>query len=228
MTLSTSLTHRVLKSDGALPQLRVMSRSLHSLPRSGPSVLPSTQINPKEGNMPSKQKHNIAVPPYKPVSSRLRKALRSAIPNTPGVLTAPTAKEIAKMAREERAEPIEFIRDEAHGIEKWPDHKFSTEDGRTFGMFLWGDSILKRIEATGRAINRKDKEGVRRIEHVAGFILEIGSDDPPLIFDDFKHLCAAWAETHAVYGVEPTEEEFNELDLPDLWPDDEDEEDVKR
>jgi hypothetical protein len=176
--------------------------------------------------MSSRQKHNIAVPPYKPVSSKLRKILRSKCPSTPGVLVAPTAKEIAQMVREERAEPIEFIRDEAHGIEKWPDHKFTVEDGRTFGLFLWGDSILKRIEATGRAINRRDKEGVKRVERIAGFILEIGSDDPPLIFDDFKHLCAAWAETHAAYGVEPTEEEFNELDLPDLWADEDEEDEI--
>lgn len=176
--------------------------------------------------MPRAEKHNIAVPPFRPVSRKMRDALRSRISSRPGVLVAPTAKEIAQMKREMYAEPIEFVRNEAHAIEKWPDYKFSTEDGRTFGLFLWGDSILKRLEAASISVNRRDREGVKRVHKLAGFIMEIGTDHPPLIFDNIDCLYRAWAETHAAYGIEPTEEEFNELNLPDFWAEGDEEDEV--
>lgn len=111
---------------------------------------------------------------------------------------------------------LKWLLEEAHAIQEWPDYQLSTEDGRRFGLFLDGDSILKRLDARSVVINWKDEEGLQRVRDLAGFILEIGGDDPPLIFADWSDLLVAWSEVHAQFGVAPTEEEYAEGVMPEL------------
>lgn len=119
---------------------------------------------------------------------------------------------------------LKWLLEEAHAIEMWSDCQFSTEDGRRFGLFLDGDSILKRLDARSIMINWKDEEGIQRVRDLAGFILEIDGDDPPLIFANWSGLAVAWSEVHAQFGVAPTEEEYAEGVVTEL-PDPNDEED---
>lgn len=115
----------------------------------------------------------------------------------------------------------ELVRLEAHKIANWPDFRFETADGRSFGLFQFGEAILKRLNAAGVWINWQDTEGIERIKALAGCILEIGGDEPPLLFNDFAALAAAWAETRFAYGVEPSNDEIEALDLQDCWRDEE-------
>ena len=119
---------------------------------------------------------------------------------------------------------LKWLLEEAHAIKEWPDYQFSTEDGRRFGLFLDGDSILKRLDARSIMINWKDEEGIQRVRDLAGFILEIDGDDPPFIFADWSDLLVAWSEVHAQFGVAPTKEEYDEGVVTEL-PNPNDEED---
>jgi hypothetical protein len=105
---------------------------------------------------------------------------------------------------------LKLIVDEASSISKWPDYKFSTPDGRTYGLFLHGDSILKRLDAASVLINWKDKKGIQQVKDIAGFILEMDGDDPPLIFGEDIELAMAWEQHHVLHGVPITKEENDE------------------
>jgi hypothetical protein len=126
-------------------------------------------------------------------------------------------KTLKRVTREEydqmlsESSGLKLIVEEASSITKWPDYKFSTADGRTYGLFLDGDSILKRIDATGVPINWKDKEGIQQAKDIAGFILEIDGDDPPLIFKENTELAMAWEQLHVFSNVPTTREEDDQF-----------------
>src|SRR6266404_4607976 len=79
---------------------------------------------------------------------------------------------------------FKLLVENADAIEKFPQHRFTTSDGRTFGVFYNGTRILGLLELEGVCINHRDKAGLERIKKVAGFIVEIGGEDPPLLFGE--------------------------------------------
>jgi hypothetical protein len=102
---------------------------------------------------------------------------------------------------------FKLIVENADAIEKFPEHRFTTSDRRTFGIFFDGERILALLELDGVGINHNDKAGLERIKKVAGFIVELGGDDPPLIFGTGIQLATAWEQLHAFYGVPISKEE---------------------
>jgi hypothetical protein len=107
---------------------------------------------------------------------------------------------------------LDLIYKEAHRIDKWPDHRFTTDEGRTFGLYQDGESILQRLHATPATINWVDTEGIERVKNIAGFIMEIGTKDPPLVFQEDLDLGLAWIEHHRQYSVALTDEECEILE----------------
>jgi hypothetical protein len=104
-----------------------------------------------------------------------------------------------------------LITEYASSIEKYPQCRFTTSDGRTFGVFFDGERILKLLELEGVFINHRDKAGLERIKKVAGFIVELGGEDPPRIFEKDIDLALAWEELHAFHRAPITTEEDEEF-----------------
>lgn len=111
----------------------------------------------------------------------------------------------------------DIIRNEFHRIEKWPDFEFTTADGRRFGIFIdTVASIEHKFHAAGVLVNAHDKE---RLSRTSGFILEIGSSEPPFVYEEYEELAAKWIGHHDLYDVRLTDEEKEIFEI-----DDEDEE----
>jgi hypothetical protein len=109
---------------------------------------------------------------------------------------------------------IKWLSEEAHSIEKYPDYRFSTADGRTFGLFQDGERILRLLQNQSVMIDWKNEEGIKQVKAVAGLILEVGAEDRPFIFNDEIELALVWVDIHRQYGVPPTREENEEyLDI---------------
>jgi hypothetical protein len=98
---------------------------------------------------------------------------------------------------------LECIIGNAHSIKEFPNHRFTTSDERTFGIFFDGERILKLFEREAVSINHRDKAGLQRIKKVAGFILDIGDDDTnlPIVYEQRPDLATAWGELHRVHRV---------------------------
>jgi len=98
---------------------------------------------------------------------------------------------------------LECIIGNAHSIKEFPNHRFTTSDERTFGIFFDGERILKLFEHEAVSINHRDKAGLQRIKNVAGFILEIDDDDTnlPIVCEQRADLATAWSELHRVHRV---------------------------
>jgi len=96
---------------------------------------------------------------------------------------------------------FKLLVENADAIEKFPQHRFTTSDGRTFGVFFDGERIVKLFEREAVSINRRDKAGLQRIKDLAGFILEISEDDStdPVVYEHLHDLSAAWSELHRVH-----------------------------
>lgn len=91
---------------------------------------------------------------------------------------------------------------DAHTIERWSDYSFTTDDGRTFGVFANGNSLSNSIELRFRAVDALVAPHiVEQLGKVAGFILEVGTTDPPLIFGDEEALRTAWLKLHEESNV---------------------------
>jgi hypothetical protein len=120
----------------------------------------------------------------------------------------PEGSSLHKLSKEEwgkilaESGGLKVLVDEAHVIENYSDFKF-TADGRTFALFLGGDSILHRLRAKSVLIDEKNKDGIKQAESVSGMILEVDTDDPPLIFPDDETLVSNWIEFHRMYGLVP-------------------------
>jgi hypothetical protein len=106
------------------------------------------------------------------------------------------------------ANPV--LESSAHVIEDWSDYSFKTSDGRTFGLFIDSDSIKHRLLARCVHIIRQQREA---LESVAGFILEVGTTDPPLIFANREDLYKAWLQHHEMFGVPLSNDEREGLGL---------------
>jgi hypothetical protein len=102
---------------------------------------------------------------------------------------------------------LKWLIEEAHSIDKFPDYAFVTEEGRRFGLFLEGHLQLLRIRSAGVGIWTNDIESV---EKLAGFIMELGTEHPPIMFNDPEELALAWAQHHVIFNVEPTQAEWDE------------------
>jgi hypothetical protein len=118
----------------------------------------------------------------------------------------------AEYEKMENEPALKVLVEEAHSIEHWPDHTFSTPDGRKFALFLWGDSIAYRLAAQsilgmGRSAKRKE------LHNIAGFFLEVDTEDPPFIFEKYEDLEAAWLHCHEMFGVPLCEEETDVFGL---------------
>jgi hypothetical protein len=114
---------------------------------------------------------------------------------------------------------LRWLAEEVHAIVKYPDYRFSTGDGRTFGLFQHGENILRLLQNQSVPIDWRNKEGIQQIRDLAGIIFELGADDRPFFFNDATDLAIAWAELHVECGVEPTEDEYInylEIHLPNL------------
>ena len=110
-----------------------------------------------------------------------------------------------------RKEPaIDIFRREAFAIQSSPDYSF-TADGRTFGLFVDGESIGHRIAAC--EIMGMDNLAERRheLKEIAGFILE--SDQSPLIFKDYNELVKAWKDLHRLFNACFSDQECEELGI---------------
>lgn len=147
----------------------------------------------------------------------LRKSLRKLVAQC-NYVKPETINEMKEWYR--KISGLGLIYEEAHAIEEWADHRFTTDEGRTFGLYIGGESILGRLAVQNVCINRRDTEGIERVKSIAGFILEIGTDDPPLVFQQDIHLGVAWAEHHIEYNVELMDKEYETLEcvlgLPDM------------
>jgi hypothetical protein len=100
--------------------------------------------------------------------------------------------------------PFVLLR-EAATIAKFADYEMKTPDGRRYGLF-WrgGEPLLHFLEAMEVLITKKDR---RMLKEVEGMIVEVGSEDPPLIYGNFDFLMRAWISLHILYGVPESQEE---------------------
>ena len=123
----------------------------------------------------------------------------------------------AEYEKMENEPALKMLVEEAHTIQNWPDHCFSTPDGRKFALFLWGESIAYRLAA--QSILGMDNSTKRKeLSNIAGFFLEVDTEDPPFIFEKYKELETAWLDCHEIFGVPLSDEEtdlFGSEDEPE-------------
>lgn len=111
-------------------------------------------------------------------------------------------REALKRFEESFGKDYDVVWDDAHTIERWSDYSFTTDDGRTFGVFANGNSRSDSIELRFRAVDAPvSPRAVEQLGKTAGFILEVGTTDPPLIFGDEEALRTAWLGLHQEHGV---------------------------
>ena len=114
-------------------------------------------------------------------------------------------------AREFRAQMAQWEREDQlfwtlRVIACWPDLTFTSRDGRRFGLFWDGESILLRLEAKHELITPKEQE---RLPKMAGFILELSGDgNEPMVYADMHGLACAWIELHQLHGTKLTQDEL--------------------
>jgi hypothetical protein len=95
----------------------------------------------------------------------------------------------------------------------WPDFSFTTTDGRTFNYVEASiGSIAGRVKARGLLLTDREQAELAK---ACGAIIEVGSDDPAMLFDSFEALISAWFTLHASFGVPLTQREQELLGLPD-------------
>src|SRR5690348_3166126 len=90
-------------------------------------------------------------------------------------------------------------------ISNWPDYRFTTSDGREYGLFDDGESIEHRLDAKSEGLTPNERE---RLQKIAGFILELGDEsNEPMIFADTDSLAGAWLALHQSHGIKLSDEE---------------------
>lgn len=102
------------------------------------------------------------------------------------------------------AMPFVLLRDAA-AIAKCADYEMNTADGRRYGLFCeGGEALLHLLMAKDVLVNNKDE---KMLEKVRGMIVEVGSEEPPLIYEDFDSLVMAWVSLHVLHRVSVSKEE---------------------
>ena len=120
----------------------------------------------------------------------------------------PDAKRISPQAFERKLEESgDALFYNAEAISSWSDYRFTTSDGREFGLFLENVApLLGRLKAAGVALTRKERENPPAI---AGMILE-RDGAAPIIFADADAMISAWLDLHASFDI-PIEEAEGEF-----------------
>jgi len=89
--------------------------------------------------------------------------------------------------------------------------QFTTSDGRTFALFIDGETMLDTFQKLGISFKRKRAQ---QLMAVSGLILEVGASEPALVFE-WKHkheLERCWAKLHRQFGVQPPD--YPAIDSP--------------
>jgi len=68
--------------------------------------------------------------------------------------------------------------------------------------------LLHFLEAMDVLVTNKDRAMLERVE---GMIVEVDSEEPPQIYNDFDSLIKAWVSLHVLCGVPVSEEEQEAL-----------------
>lgn len=138
--------------------------------------------------------------------------------------TVSTVREALAKMRESTPDYYDVIWRDAHAIEHWSDYSFTTgePESRTFAVFAnrsnnGDNSLLHRFLAAPAhklscLVVASDRTVVERLNKVAGFILEVGTNDRPLIFGDDEALRTAWLGLHEQYKVLLSDEEQDFFD----------------
>jgi hypothetical protein len=71
-------------------------------------------------------------------------------------------------------------------------------------FYRGGESLLHFLKAMDILVTDKDRA---RLERVQGMIVEVDSEEPPQIYEDFNSLVKVWVSLHVLYGVSLSEEE---------------------
>jgi hypothetical protein len=94
---------------------------------------------------------------------------------------------------------FKLLVENADAIEKFPQHRFTTSDGRTFGVFYDGTRILGLLELEGVCINHRDKAGLERVKKVAGFIAKLVVKIHPLFLA--KTPNSQWPGNNSMFSM---------------------------
>ena len=101
---------------------------------------------------------------------------------------------------------------EGNTIAKCSDYEMDTPEGRGYGLFCrGGEPLLHFLEAMDVFVTKKDR---KVLDKVVGMIVEVDSEEPPQIYEDYDSLVKAWVSLHVLYGV-PVSEEERELLISD-------------
>jgi hypothetical protein len=113
----------------------------------------------------------------------------------------------AEMKRREKRLDREWIDEALRVAVEFPIiYSMTTRDCRKFLCFGSGESALHYLEDTPGQYNLSKTE-YHWIAKQAGAIVEVGSDDPVMWYEDFNKLTAAWLELHEICDVRMTYDE---------------------
>ena len=80
----------------------------------------------------------------------------------------------------------------------WPDCSFVAPDGRKFAYLFGPRSIMLRMLARAIELTKPDKSQLKKI---AGVIVEVGSDEPPMKFANLRDCDRTYLALHHSFDV---------------------------
>jgi hypothetical protein len=124
-------------------------------------------------------------------------------------------KDFDKMVSE--CKGIEWFKKEVGTIQDRLRPNFECSVGsRTFGLYVDGEFLLKFLDCQDTMICKdKNDPGIQEVKNLAGIILEIGSNDLPMVFKDNLDMGRAWRKICRMSGTHLTDEEMDLLGVDD-------------
>jgi hypothetical protein len=116
-------------------------------------------------------------------------------------------KGMSRKELDEYCKTVPLLENHAHDIEDQSDSSFKALDGRVFALFLHGEKIKYKLLAKDIRISAEEEKTLN--SEVAGFILEVGTNEPPFIFSKSEDLHRGWRRHHEMFSVPLSQDEID-------------------
>jgi hypothetical protein len=127
-------------------------------------------------------------------------------------------KGMSRKELDEYCKKAPLLENHAHDIEDQSDFSFKALDGRVFALFFYSEKIKYKLLAKDIYISAEEK---KTLDGISGFILEVGTSEPPFIFSKSEDLYREWRNHHEMFSVPLSQDEIDS----ELFGDNDDSED---